>query len=268
MNIPIIYLYSYPEHFSVDSSQRLLNSINSAISAGFTDFYIHYFGDPPLISVSEISDYNSSIHHINYCAHSKMETFSRSRAINTAFKLLPTSFLYAYLCDIDIIFPPLFYTSLVCQFQKLSVVYRRPLRIIHPNVNILYPLRFFGRRFFPQLRYFFPFLVFTQPPIYFDSVAAGYSLAAAQPPDFAHGMGLIHVQSLLSIGGYDEALIGYGPEDDLFNVSISRINTVIYCKSNHSLTTLHQPHAKFNHHMLQQNMQIYRSKLRQLELNT
>ena len=33
----------------------------------------------------------------------------------------------------------------------------------------------------------------------------------------AHGNGLIHLDSFNSIRGYNEEMIGYGPEDDLFN---------------------------------------------------
>jgi predicted glycosyltransferase involved in capsule biosynthesis len=76
---------------------------------------------------------------------------------------------------------------------------------------------------------------------------------------YAHGNGLIHLESFMKIRGYDEEMIGYGPEDDLFNTRISKINNIIYDNSIEN-ATMHLWHPRF--HMIQhkKNMQIWKER--------
>ena len=57
--------------------------------------------------------------------------------------------------------------------------------------------------------------------------------------DYAHGCGLIPIEPLKKIGGYNEEIIGYGPEDDLFNQRIKFFSRVYYHKGNLRSSTFH-----------------------------
>jgi len=72
-----------------------------------------------------------------------------------------------------------------------------------------------------------------------DKYRTGYGIAP--------GNGLIHTKSFYFIGGYDEQIHGYGPEDADFNERIKYINCYVEDK-NKSLTTFHiyHPLAKQN----------------------
>lgn len=266
MNFPIIYLFSYTGDDAHSSSQRLLNSVTSAIKSGFNDIYINYFGSIPP-SYEQIIALQSDFCRIQLLPNPCMKTFSRAKAINQAFKNIDSYYSYVYLADIDIIFPPYFYQSLQNIFMDYSALYSLPLRIIHENINILPSLKLFGYRSLFILRRLFPMFVRNSSILFLNTID-GFASGVPQKIDFAHGLGLIHLPSHRSIGGYDESFVGYGPEDDFFNVSISSINTVIYHKSDRSLTTLHQPHSKFNYHMHKSNMLIYKEKLSSLQLST
>lgn len=76
---------------------------------------------------------------------------------------------------------------------------------------------------------------------------------------YAHGNGLIHLESFLLIQGYDEELIGYGPEDDLFNTRIGKTNRLIY-DNLLDTATFHLWHPRFNMIQFEENMRIWKHK--------
>lgn len=76
---------------------------------------------------------------------------------------------------------------------------------------------------------------------------------------YAHGNGLIHLDSFFSIQGYDEELIGYGPEDVLFNTRIGKINRLIYDNLSDT-STFHLWHPRYNMIQFDENMRIWEEK--------
>ena len=84
---------------------------------------------------------------------------------------------------------------------------------------------------------------------------------------YAHGNGIIHRDSFFRVQGFDEALVGYGPEDDLFNCRIARINKLIYVPDRR-LATYHLWHSRsaFSDQQFQRNMDHWlQEKVRYLE---
>ncbi len=60
----------------------------------------------------------------------------------------------------------------------------------------------------------------------------------------------------MRIHGYDEQMIGYGPEDDLFNCRISRINSLLFLPDRR-LATYHlwHPRNEYEEHQFSRNME-------------
>jgi hypothetical protein len=76
---------------------------------------------------------------------------------------------------------------------------------------------------------------------------------------YAHGNGIIHKDSFFKIKGYDEEMIGYGPEDDLFNTRISKINRIIY-DNLPDTASFHLWHPRFHMIQFEKNVQIWRER--------
>ena len=77
-------------------------------------------------------------------------------------------------------------------------------------------------------------------------------------PDFAHGCGLIPVKPSIDIGGYNSEMIGYGPEDDLFNQRLKYYARVYYHKGTFSSSTFHLPHRPLQHQNKTKNWYLWR----------
>jgi predicted glycosyltransferase involved in capsule biosynthesis len=76
-----------------------------------------------------------------------------------------------------------------------------------------------------------------------------------EPGGFAHGNGLIHTETFYKIKGYDEEMIGYGPEDGLFNLRISKVNRIIY-DNLPDTASFHLWHPKMSWIQVQKNHEI------------
>jgi hypothetical protein len=82
---------------------------------------------------------------------------------------------------------------------------------------------------------------------------------ARQPGGFAHGNGIIHTPSFHLIRGYDEEMIGYGPEDDLFNIRIGKINRLIY-DNLPDTSSFHLWHPRISWIQVETNSNIWRER--------
>ena len=83
----------------------------------------------------------------------------------------------------------------------------------------------------------------------------------------AHGCGLIPTESLKEIGGYNEELIGYGPEDDLFNKRLELNARVYYHKGSFRSSTFHIFHKNLNHQNKQKNWLYWKNIIKDIERN-
>jgi predicted glycosyltransferase involved in capsule biosynthesis len=73
---------------------------------------------------------------------------------------------------------------------------------------------------------------------------------------YAHGPGVIHTPTFFEIRGYDEELIGHGPEDDMFNTRIGKVNRLVY-DNLPDTATFHLWHPMLQQIQVEQNMQIW-----------
>lgn len=89
---------------------------------------------------------------------------------------------------------------------------------------------------------------------YYDSITELRKLNHDNSGGFAHGNGLIHLDSFKQIRGYDQFYCGYGPEDDDMNKRISFINTLIYDKN---IVSFHIYHPVSDASRERDNMRYY-----------
>jgi len=164
----------------------------------------------------------------NYIHKPDTGLFSRAQTINFGVRNLVTSD-YFFVSDIDLIYQPHHIETIYNDLEK----YDEPIRYIFWNYNI--------RK---------------------EEYSTNYEALMKLPHSgggAAGGNGLIHLESFIKIQGYDEEMIGYSPEDDLFNQRIGKINKLIY---NNKLATAHLFHPRFNMIQHAKNMEIYHKKLK------
>jgi len=161
-----------------------------------------------------------------------MVIFSRAHAINFGVKQLVTT-EYFILSDIDLVYQENHVKNLVSKIEDSKT----PIRVVHYNYNI-------------------------NEECYSSDYNHLVSLKKANI-GYAHGNSLIHLKSFYDIQGYDEEMIGYGPEDSLCNERISKINKVIYCED-HNLITAHIYHPRFQMIQFQENHKIFDIKMKSL----
>lgn len=194
--------------------------------------------------------------NIKYIHKNYSGPFSRALGINFAVKnLVQTE--YFIISDIDLIYQKKHIELLIDKVNKLEV--NLPIRYVMYNYNEE-----------PQYSYNFAYsknryisfigrkLSAIKQPLYSSNFEELIKLPKSKG-GFAHGNGLIHLDSFMKIRGYDEEMIGYGPEDDLFNTRISKINYIVY-DDDMKNATMHLWHPRF--HMIQhkKNMQIWSDK--------
>jgi predicted glycosyltransferase involved in capsule biosynthesis len=86
------------------------------------------------------------------------------------------------------------------------------------------------------------------------------------PGGFAHGNGLIHLDTFHKIQGYDEEFIGYGPEDKLFNYRIGFFNKIIFDNLNDT-STFHLWHKPLSRFQERENMVFFERQIKVLKNN-
>lgn len=193
---------------------------------------------------------------IRYIHKPYSKPFSRALAINFAVKnLILTD--YFIMSDIDLIYQSNHVETMLSKVQKFQT--DQPIRYVTYNYNeepfysnrLCYSKNSFIKKIMRKL-------IRPNQPAY----SSDFDMLIKLPNNgggFAHGNGLIHLESFIRIKGYDEEMIGYGPEDDLFNTRISKINYIVY-DNDISTATVHLWHPRY--HMIQhkKNMQIWQRK--------
>jgi len=183
--------------------------------------------------------------------------FSKSYFINQIAKIVPKKNKYFYLSDTDLFFHPEYFKWLEYICKKLNYE-KGDLRLITSNYNIrpqkIY--KFIPSKLFNFFSTYFPYLYKWTTPKNLNEIL-GMEFAKK---DYAHGCGLIPIDPLKKIGGYNEEIIGYGPEDDLFNQRIKFFSRVYYHKGNLRSSTFHIFHSKLNYQNKKKNW-IYWNKI-------
>ena len=250
----IWYIFCYSERDFQASLSRLKNSINHI---------------PKELNIKILTWHKDLKNKLNSNYREKKieifstakRTFSRSFFINQiAFKYEKNS--YFYLSDIDLIFHFEYFNWLNYIAEELNYK-KNDLRIITLNYN-LKPLKkifFIPDKLYPYLSETLPFLYDWEIPISFDNILRDYNMKSG----FAHGCGLIPTKSLREIGGYNEELIGYGPEDDLFNKRLSFNARIYYHNGSFRSSTFHIFHRNHHHQNKKKNWLYWKKITKDLE---
>ncbi len=218
--IDVLYILKYDENKIKKACSRLLCSIKSIYKQPVNIIIVNY-------SRTHIDNRIISIPGIQYYHHPSNQYFSRAKSINYAVKKYIKSEYFA-ISDIDLVYHS-------NHFKKIYLIlnsYGRDkyVRLVNYNYNIK-----------PQL--LIP---------YTSCICILKRLKKYSSGGYAHGNGIIHLKSFIKIQGYDEELIGYGPEDDLFNCRIGKINKLLFIPDD-ELTTYHLWHEMNSYDNIQYN---------------
>jgi predicted glycosyltransferase involved in capsule biosynthesis len=251
--IDVLYVFNYEEPFFKDALERLKCSL---ISIHMQDVRICVFNYSSQCILKFITDVkvNVKYKHIAYDG-----PFSRALLINHAVKnLIETP--YFLVSDVDVVYSMDHIQRIKNKIKVLSLKDEK-IRLVTYNYNIA-PVY---KNFFYHLIYKIPYVskfidqddlviphLYTHEYIILDQFRKEVS-------GYAHGLGLIHTESFLEINGFDEELIGYGPEDVLFNIRIGKINRLIY-DNLPDTATLHLWHPKFHRIQVSKNLNIFNER--------
>ena len=226
--IDLLYILKYNDRKLIKACKRLKCSIQSLINQPVNIIIVNYSSSnivQELINITEVEYYN----------HPTTVEFSRAKSINYAVKHYIKTDYFA-VSDIDLVYHPKHFQKLL-YFIKTSNE-NKPVRIVNYNYNVYQRFRmpYTSNRFLLKIIY------------------------KKSPGGYAHGNGIIHLDSFMKIHGYDEHLIGYGPEDDLFNCRIGKINNLIFIPDDEH-TTYHLWHEinAYNEDQYKNNMELWLS---------
>ncbi len=244
--LDLLYIFKFENHLISDAIERLNYSINSITNTNINICVANY----SKVCIKNIIKTNNKFKYIHNPLYGD---FSRSKVINQGVKdFVKTE--YFILSDIDLIYSK-------NHFQRIMEIIKLqqgiPLRLISYNSNqrpkynlqLAYSNHAFIKKVFRKISK-------KSKPKYYSEYSDLKKNSNFFEKGFAHGNGVIHLDSFNEIGGYDEEFIGYGPEDDMFNIRISFINKLIYYKEN-DLLTLHLWHPRYNMVQFKKNMKIW-----------
>jgi hypothetical protein len=244
--IDILYIYNFELRHKDEALKRLNLSLDSIKNQNVR---ICISNNSEYCIFNSLENHGTSIRYIHKPYHGK---FSRAHGINFAVKnLIETE--YFIISDIDLIYQENHIQLVQNKILNYSNEYKLPVRIVFWNLNLepTYSLPLLNIRFIRRFAQKFPQ---RESSSYQDLVNLKHNGGG-----FAHGNGVIHYKSFLSLRGYDEELIGYGPEDDLFNTRISFVNKVIYDEDRNT-STIHLWHPRLRMLQFRKNMKIWKQK--------
>jgi len=225
--IDLLYTFQYEEKDISLAIKRLLCSLHSVKNQNCNIIIVNG-------SKTCIKEYLKGF-NVTYIHKHEKQLGAKCKLINYGVKKLVKTD-YFLLSDIDLVYPSDYveYTN-----EKYISDKTKTWRVIFYNYNLL------------EFCYEKDINVFLRKKIKKD-------------PDggFAHGNGLIHRKSFLRINGYDEDFIGYGPEDDMFNIRIKKINDWVYDKEMYSV---HMFHKRTNLIQVDKNHEMFLKRKTSLE---
>lgn len=175
--------------------------------------------------------------------------FSRAHAINFGVRSLVNS-EYFIVSDVDLVYRPDHVERLRQKLDAACGTNGVPVRLVTYNYNLL-------PRHWPawmNVRFLHRFTYKSSPGESSDYFAL-WKLPKTDG-GYAHGNGVIHLESFMRVRGYDENLIGYGPEDDLFNCRIGKVNRLIY-DPDPMTASIHLWHPRLRMIQYRKNMEIW-----------
>jgi hypothetical protein len=256
--IDLIYIFNYNVTSIDDATERLRCSIKSV---SFQKVNVCVCNTSSICIYDKIIDLVPDLKYVHKFYNGP---FSKALCINFGVKKLVTT-PYFFLSDVDLVYSRDHVQRLFLKCKLLQND-NEDLRFVFYNYNLL-PIIETPRtyKFFcdiPILRNFVKNKIKMRAQI----VSHDYELLDCklkEPGGFAHGNGLIHTETFFKIQGYDEEMIGYGPEDDLFNIRISKVNRIIYDKLPDT-ATFHLWHTRLSWIQVEKNHNIWDQKKEEL----
>lgn len=223
---PLHFLYTFQyenEHF-LPALKRFRLSIDSIKNQNVKIIVVNG-------SKQKIKDQLPKAKNIRYIHKYQKQFGCKGKLINIGVnKYVKTP--YFFMSDIDLIYPYNYVENMKTLLNNLKIKYKQEIRVIFHNYNMTTGVYSNDLDFLIQL------------PCHVG---------------FAHGNGLVHKKSFQKIGGFNENMVGYGPEDSEFNCRISKQNKVIYTRE---IVTVHLKHKRTNLIQMDKNWTIY-NKTRQ-----
>tara|TARA_Y100000739_G_C20496987_1_gene413109 strand:- start:137 stop:937 length:801 start_codon:yes stop_codon:yes gene_type:complete len=258
MEYDIWYIFCYSKEQYISALKRLKISINSVnCTSKIKILTWHKTLNKDIIDLKKIRKID--------LYKTEKKVFSRSFFINLISKLIEQDKKYFYLADTDLFFHPEYFNWLDYICKKMNYK-KNDLRIITNNFNIRPNKKYkiIPNKLFNLLSSFLPSLYNWEPPTELNEILKMDHMNAG----FAHGCGLIPVDPLKEIGGYNEEIIGYGPEDDLFNKRLCFFSRVYYHKGGLRSSTFHIYHPKLNYQNKNKNWNYWNYIVKDINKNS
>ena len=245
-----LYIFNYEPPFIEQAVLRLRCSLRSIKDQNVRIFLANY--SEPCI-YSEIEDIVSGIHyeHIPY-----QGAFSKSLFINHAVKKMISS-EYFILSDVDLVYSRDHIQKLSQKMESLSFG-KDKFRFVTYNYNLA-PIYKSTLYHIMSKMPFISNLVDNDNCVQPHPYTHDYIVLDRMPiknGGYAHGPGIIHTETFFDIRGYDEELIGHGPEDDMFNTRIGKVNRLVYDKLPDT-ATFHLWHPMLRRIQVKENVRIW-----------
>lgn len=252
--IDFLYVFNFPASEIENAILRLQCSIRSIIMQEVT---VCICNNSSVCIYDKVKDLGG---HIRYLHTPYDGEFSKALSINYGVKNLITTD-YFILSDVDLVYSRDHIQRLKLKCSSLQR-HSEPIRFVFYNYNlspiVKVPIWRSLLRRIPPIKFILKSKAKYLPHVYTHEYEVLDRLVK-EPGGFAHGNGLIHTSSFYLIRGYDEEMIGYGPEDDLFNIRIGKINRLIY-DNLPDTSSFHLWHPKISWIQVDTNLSIWRER--------
>lgn len=242
----ILYIFNYQSQHLKDALTRFRYSLSSLADQGAR---ICVSNNSESCIYPNIKDIVQAVNYIHKPYKGK---FSRAHGINFGVRSLVRS-EYFMISDVDLIYRSNHLSSVKNKMRTIISNSKRPIRLVFWNYNMepRYQPAWMNMRILRRFA--------KTSPLAESSDYETLALLPNNGGDFAHGNGIIHLESFIRIRGYDEEMIGYGPEDDLFNTRISKVNDIIY-DNDVNTATIHLWHKRLQLIQYKKNMGIWKER--------
>lgn len=242
----ILYIFNFESQHLEDALKRFRHSL---ASLGRQGARICVSNNSENCILSRIKDV---VNDLAYIHKPYSGQFSRAHGINFGVRSLVRS-EYFMISDVDLVYRRDHLVDVRRKMLDALHIAKRPVRMVFWNYN-LKPRYQPAWMNIPFIRRF----AVASPRM----ESSDYEALSRLPHNgggFAHGNGIIHLESFMRLQGYDEEMIGYGPEDDLFNTRISRVNNIVYDKGNDT-ASIHLWHPRLQMIQWKENMNLWRER--------
>lgn len=253
-----LYVFSYDEAFLSDAILRLRCSIKSICGQEIRICVANYSQKCIYEQISDITP-NIQYEHTPYSG-----LFSKALFINYAVKKMISS-EYFILSDVDLVYSRDHIQRIKMKMSALSVNSDN-FRYVTYNYNLapVYKTTLFRiAGTFPFFRNFLDQNKLVKAHEYTHEYIVLDRMHKAGG-GYAHGPGVIHTETFFAINGYDEEMIGHGPEDDMFNTRIGKVNRLVY-DNLPDTATFHLWHPMLQRIQVTENLRIWNERKKELD---